>query len=127
MWLVTGFAAMALLLAAVGIYGSMSQVVSQRTAEIGLRMALGASPTAALAMVLRYGLRLTLAGIAIGALVATAITRFMSKLLFEVRPLDAASFSIAVIVLGLFALLACYIPARRATRVDPIGALRGEN
>ena len=127
MWLVIGFAAMALLLAAVGIYGSMSQVVSQRTAEIGLRMALGASPAAALAMIFRYGLRLTLAGIAIGALVAAAITQSMSKLLFEVRPLDAASFSIAAMLLGLLALLGCYIPARRATRVDPITTLRREN
>jgi predicted permease len=127
MLLLGGFAAMALLLAAVGIYGTVSQAVTQRTAEIGLRMALGASPAAALSLVFRYGLRLTLAGIAVGAVTAIALTRLMTKLLFEVRPLDPPAFAAAAITLMAFALLACYLPARRATRVDPLTALRQDN
>jgi predicted permease len=127
MLLLGGFAAMALLLASVGIYGTVSQAVTQRTAEIGLRMALGASPSAALSLVFRYGLRLTLAGIAVGAVAAVALTRLMEKLLFEVRPLDPAAFAAAAITLVAFALLACYLPARRATRVDPLTALRQDN
>jgi predicted permease len=127
MLLLGGFAAMALLLAAVGIYGTVSQAVTQRTAEIGLRMALGASPAAALSLVFRYGLRLTLAGIAAGAAAAVALTRLMEKLLFEVRPLDPPAFAVAAITLVAFALLACYLPARRATRVDPLTALRQDN
>jgi predicted permease len=127
MLLLAGFAAMALLLAAVGIYGTVSQAVTQRTAEIGLRMALGASPAAALSLVFRYGLRLTLAGIAVGAVAAIALTQLMQKLLFEVRPLDPEAFVAAAITLMAFALLACYLPARRATRVDPLTALRQDN
>jgi predicted permease len=124
MLLVGGFALMALLLAAVGIYGTVSQAVTQRTAEIGLRMALGATPQAALSLVFHDGLRLTIAGIAIGTAAAAAITGLMRKLLFEVRPLDPLAFGAAAVALTLFALLACYIPARRATRVDPLAALR---
>jgi putative ABC transport system permease protein len=127
MLLLGGFAAMALLLAAVGIYGTVSQAVTQRTAEIGLRMALGASPAAALSLVFGYGLQLTLAGIAVGAVAAVALTRLMTKLLFEVRPLDPEAFAAAAITLMAFALLACYLPARRATRVDPLTALRQDN
>jgi len=126
MLLLTGFATAALLLAGVGIYGTVSQAVTQRTQEIGLRMALGASPGAALRMVFRHGSVLTGAGIAAGSLAAAGLTRLMSKLLFEVRPLDPLSFAAAAIVLGGFAALACYIPARRATRVDPLVALRQE-
>lgn len=124
MFLLGGFAAMALFLATIGIYGTVSQAVAQRTAEIGLRMALGASPGEALAMMLGYGLRLTAAGIAAGAIAAMALTVWMKNLLFEVRPLDPAVFSIAALTLTLCALLACYIPSRRATRVDALVALR---
>ncbi len=127
MLLVGVFAAMALLLAAVGIYGTVSQSVTQRTGEIGLRMALGATPTAALSLVFRDGLRLTLAGIAIGAALAALLTRFVEKALFEVRPLDPLAFGLAAVLLAGCALLACYLPARRATRVDPIAALRRDD
>ena len=124
MLLVGGFAVMAVVLAAVGIYGTVSQAVIQRTAEIGLRMALGATPQAALSLVFHDGLRLTIIGIALGTAAAAAITGLIRKLLFEVRPLDPLAFGAAAVALTLFALLACYIPARRATKVDPIAALR---
>ncbi len=126
MWLLTAFAVAALLLAGVGIYGTVSQAVVQRTQEIGLRMALGASPGAALGLVFGQGIRLTALGIVIGCGAALGLTRLMRKLLFEVRPLDPAAFLGAVVVLAGFAALACYVPARRATRVDPLAALRQE-
>jgi putative ABC transport system permease protein len=124
MLLLSGFAVAALLLAAVGIYGTVSQSVAQRTPEIGLRMALGASPAAALGLVFRQGLQLAVAGIAIGAAAAAGLTRVMGNLLFEVRPLDPVAFGAAAGVLAGIAALACYVPARRATRVDPLVALR---
>jgi predicted permease len=124
MLLLSGFAVAALLLAAVGIYGTVSQSVAQRTPEIGLRMALGASPGAALGLVFRQGLQLAVAGIAIGSVAAAGLTRVMGNLLFEVRPLDPVAFSAAAGVLAGIAALACYVPARRATRVDPLVALR---
>ena len=124
MFLLGGFAAMALFLATIGVYGTVSQAVAQRTAEIGLRMALGASPGEALSMMLGYGLRLTGAGIAAGAIAAVALTAWMKNLLFEVRPLDPVVFSIAALTLALCALGASYIPSRRATRVDALLALR---
>lgn len=126
MLLLSGFALAALLLAAVGVYGTVAQAVAQRTPEIGLRMALGASPGSALCLVFRDGLRLTLAGLALGTAAAAALTQLMRNLLFEVRPLDSAAFALAVLALAAIALLACYIPARRATRVDPLAALRQE-
>jgi predicted permease len=126
MLLLTGFAASALLLAVVGVYGTVSQAVAQRTREIGVRMALGASPAAALALVFRQGVVLIGIGIVIGAVVAAALSRFMERLLFGVRPLDPVSFAAAAAALAAFAALACYIPARRATRVDPLVALRME-
>jgi predicted permease len=126
MLLLAGFAAAALLLAVIGVYGMVSQSVAQRTREIGVRMALGASPAAALALVFREGLALVAAGIAIGAVAAAALTRLMARLLFVVHPLDPASFAGAVGAVAVFALLACYVPARRATRVDPLVALRME-
>ncbi len=126
MWLLTGFSGAALLLAAVGIYGMISQSVVQRTQEIGLRMALGASPRAALALVFRQGVRLMLAGMGAGVVASFGITRVMRKLLFEVRPLDPLVFAAAAAVLAVFAMLACYLPARRATRVDPMTALRSD-
>jgi putative ABC transport system permease protein len=124
MLLLTGFAVAALLLAGVGIYGTVSQSVAQRTQEIGLRMALGASPGGALWLVFEQGVRLTAAGIMSGSLVAAGMTRLMRKLLFEVQPLDPVAFGGAVVTLAAFAALACYVPARRATRVDPLAALR---
>ncbi|HEV3200474.1 MAG TPA: ABC transporter permease [Bryobacteraceae bacterium] len=124
MLLLTGFAVAALLLAGVGVYGTVSQSVVQRTQEIGLRMALGASPAAASWLVFQQGILLTGAGIAAGSLAAVGLTRLMRKMLFEVRPLDPVSFLAAAIALGAFAALACYLPARRATRVDPLVALR---
>ena len=126
MLLLSGFAAAALLLAAVGVYGTVAQTVAQRTGEIGLRMALGASPAAALYLVFRDGLRLTLAGMAIGGVAAALLTRLMRNLLFEIRPLDVPAFALASLALAAIALLACYIPARRATRIDPLTALRQE-
>jgi predicted permease len=124
MLLLSGFAAAALLLAAVGIYGTVAQTVAQRTHEIGVRMALGASPAAALALVFRQGFVLVSAGIAIGAVAAAALTQWMRRMLFGIHPLDPAAFAGAALALAAFAALACYIPARRATRVDPLAALR---
>jgi ABC-type antimicrobial peptide transport system permease subunit len=126
MWMLTVFSLAALLLAAVGIYGTMSQAVAQRTQEIGLRMALGALPSSTVRMMLRQGMALALAGIVVGAASAAGLTRLMGKMLFEVRPLDPVAFAGAVVVLGAFALVACYVPARRATRVDPLETLRRE-
>jgi len=126
MLLLTGFAVAALLLAGVGIYGTVSQSVVHRTQEIGLRMALGASPGVTLWLVFEQGVRLTAAGIVAGSIVAVALTRTMRNLLFEVRPLDPIAFLAAAITLAGFAALACYIPARRATHVDPLVALRQE-
>jgi putative ABC transport system permease protein len=126
MWMLTLFSLAALLLAGVGIYGAMSQAVAQRTPEIGLRMALGASPSATLRMVLRQGFGLALEGIALGAVGAAICARLLGGMLFEIRPLDLPAFAGATFVLALFALLACYWPARRATRVDPLETLRRE-
>lgn len=126
MQLLTGFALAALLLAGIGIYGIISQAVVQRTQEIGLRIALGATPRAALGLVFRQGMRLLAAGMAAGALAAMILTRLMGKLLFEVQPLDPAAFGGAIFALSVFALLACYLPARRATQVDPLAALRAD-
>ncbi|HTX37338.1 MAG TPA: ABC transporter permease [Bryobacteraceae bacterium] len=124
MSLLTGFALAALLLAAVGIYGVVSQSVAQRTQEIGIRMALGSPPSAALALVFREGMRLAAMGIAFGLATAAGITRLMENLLFGVQPVDAPAFAAAVAALAGCAALACYAPARRASRVDPLTALR---
>ncbi|MBZ5582787.1 MAG: ABC transporter permease [Acidobacteriia bacterium] len=124
MLLLTGFAAAALLLAGVGIYGTVSQSVALRTREIGVRMALGAEPAAALRLVFESGFRLIGIGLGLGWVAVAALTRLVRSLLFEVRPLDAAALAGAAVVLACFALAACYFPARRATRIDPIAALR---
>jgi len=116
----------AFLLAAVGIYGVMSYSVSQRTQEIGVRMALGAQSRNVLWLVLGRGMRLIGVGLVVGTVVAIGVTRFMTRLLFGVTPLDAGTFVLVGLLITAVALLACYIPARRASKVDPLVALRYE-
>ena len=124
--LLVAFAVLALVLAAVGVYGVMAYAVTQRTQEFGIRVALGASSTDVLKQVLLEGGRLAGLGLAIGLLAALALTRLMSSLLFGVKPSDPLTLGLAAALLALVALAACYIPARRATRVDPLVALRYE-
>jgi putative ABC transport system permease protein len=120
------FGALALILASVGIYGVLAYSVNQRTSEIGIRMALGASRSSVLGMVLSQGLRLAGIGMALGFVLAIALTRLMASILFAVSPTDPATFAVVFLVLASIAMLACYLPARRATKVDPLVALRYE-
>jgi putative ABC transport system permease protein len=126
MFLLGLFAALALILAAVGIYGAMSYSTSQRTHEIGIRTALGAQRRDVLRLVMNEGAKIALFGIAFGIAGALALTRLMASLLFEVKPTDPVTFAAVGILLALVTLVACYLPARRAMRVDPMVALRYE-
>jgi ABC-type antimicrobial peptide transport system permease subunit len=118
------FGGMALFLATIGLYAVMSYSVSQRTHELGLRMALGADAGNLLRLVLSHGLRLTTAGILVGAIAAFVLTRLMGNLLYKVSPRDPLAFGLAFVVITLASLAACFLPAWRATRIDPVQALR---
>jgi ABC-type antimicrobial peptide transport system permease subunit len=120
------FAVTALLLAAAGLYAVIAYLVSQRTREIGIRLALGATPRHILRLMIGQGMKLTLIRVTIGVVGARVVTRLMRSLLFAVAPTDLMTFGISSVVLIVVALLASFIPARRATKVDPLVALRYE-
>jgi ABC-type antimicrobial peptide transport system permease subunit len=120
------FAGLALLLAAIGTYGILSYSVTERRREIGIHMALGANRATILAMILSQGMRLTVVGLFVGLLVALALTRVLRAQLFNVKPSDPSTMVAVSFFIALVALAACYIPASRATRVDPMVVLRDE-
>ena len=124
--LLGAFSALALVLAGIGIYGVISYSVAQRTKEIGIRMALGAGHQDVIRMILLQGARIASAGLIIGIFAAFGLTRYLATLLFTVSPGDPSTFAMVALILALVALLACYIPARRTLRVDPMTALRYE-
>src|SRR5262249_31575294 len=124
--LLTGFAGVALLLAAIGLYGVLAYIVTQRTREIGIRSALGAQRADVIGLVLRQGMTLAGVGLLLGLVVAFALTRLIRALLFDVTPTDPLTFVVIPLLLAAVALLACWLPARRAGKVDPIEALRYE-
>ena len=120
------FAVLALLLATIGIYGVISLALQQRMHELGVRIALGAQDTDVLRLMIGYGMRPIVVGIGIGVVLAIGLTRFMQTLLFEVQPTDPLTYATVIVVLGTAGAAACYMPARRAMRVDPVEALRAE-
>ena len=120
------FSLSALVLACLGLYGTLSYALSRRTREIGIRMALGGKAGDVLSGVVRQGMTLTLIGCAIGIALAIVLTRFVASLLYGVAPIDPITFAAAISILMVVASLACYLPARRAARIDPMVALRHE-
>jgi putative ABC transport system permease protein len=126
MLLLAAFGGLAVVLAAIGMYGVISYSVAQRTREIGIRMALGAARASVFRLVIVQGARMATVGIVTGLAASAAITRWMAGFLYGVTPLDPVTFAVVPVLLAGIALVACYVPARRATRVDPVTALRCE-
>jgi putative ABC transport system permease protein len=126
MWLLGIFAGVALLLASIGIYGAVAYSVEQRTGEIGVRMALGAQTVDVLRLVVRQGMAPVLLGLTVGMVAALALGRLLTTQLYQVSPHNPALLATTALILGAVALLACFLPARRATFVNPIEALRAE-
>ena len=120
------FGGLALVLAAVGLYGVKAYGVSRRTREIGIRMALGAAPAAVQSMIMREGVSLIVSGVTLGLLLGLGLGQLLASMLYKVSPVDPVTFLGAPLVLAAIALLACWFPARRATRVNPLTALRTE-
>ncbi|PYK09528.1 MAG: hypothetical protein DME65_11785 [Verrucomicrobia bacterium] len=126
MWLLGIFGGVALLLASIGIYGAVAYTVEQRTGEIGVRMALGAQTTDVLQLIMAQGMKPVVVGLIAGLAAAFALARLLASQLYQVSAYNPLLFSAALLILGATAFLACFLPARRATRVDPIQALRTE-
>jgi ABC-type antimicrobial peptide transport system permease subunit len=125
-WLSGGFALLALVVACIGLYGLLSFEVARRTHEVGIRMALGASRSQVLGLVLGRGIRLVTLGVVIGIGMALGLARYLQSLLYGIRPVDPLAYAAGTLLLVAVTLGACYVPARRATRVDPMVALRYE-